>query len=90
MEPNVGGNDRIARLIVGPILILAGIAGYVGVLALAVGPVPQALASVIVLLVGVILLVTGVVAKCPLNGILGINTRRANSSEETETMQRSS
>lgn len=76
MKKNVGGADRIARLVVGPILILAGIAGYVGVFVLAVGPVPQALASVIVFLVGTILLVTGLVQQCPLNKLLGLDTYR--------------
>lgn len=74
MQKNVGGMDRIVRLIVGPLLILAGIAGYVGSLGLAVGPVPQALASVIVFLVGAILLVTGAVRTCPLNRLLGFDT----------------
>lgn len=76
MIKNVGGNDRIARLIIGPILVLVGIAGYAGFLGLAIGPLPQALTSVIVLLVGLILLVTGLVQKCVLNRILGINTAR--------------
>jgi hypothetical protein len=76
MKKNVGGRDRTARLVVGPLLILAGIAGYVGFLGLAVGPLPQALTSVIVFLVGAILLVTGVVQTCPLNRLLGVNTYR--------------
>jgi hypothetical protein len=75
MEKNVGGADRIARLVLGPLLILAGVAGYAGLLALAVGPFPQALTSVVVFLVGVILLVTGLVQKCPMNRLLGFNTR---------------
>lgn len=79
MEKNVGGFDRIARLVVGPLLVLAGIAGYVGVLVLAFGPVPQALASVLVFLVGVILAVTGITQKCPLNRILGFDTYRPES-----------
>ena len=74
MQKNVGGMDRIARLVVGPVLILVGIAGYAGLLALAVGPVPQALVSVIVLLVGAVLLVTGLVQRCPLNRLLRFDT----------------
>lgn len=84
MNKNVGGTDRIARLIVGPILILVGIAGFAGLLVLAVGPLPQALTSVIVVLVGAVLLVTGLVQKCPLNGILGFNTYRRKGPGESE------
>jgi len=84
MNKNVGGMDRIARLVFGSILVLVGIAGYVGLLVLAVGPLPQALTSAIVLLVGVILLVTGVIQKCPLNRGLGFNTYRQKKSSESE------
>lgn len=84
MKKNVGGMDRIARLVIGPVLGLAGIAGYAGVLGLAVGPLPQALTSVIVFLVGMILLVTGLVRTCPLNRLLGYNTARKGDSEDSE------
>ncbi len=84
MNKNVGGMDRLARLVIGPILVLAGIAGYAGLLVLAVGPLPQALTSVLVLLVGMILLVTGLIQKCPLNRILGFNTYRQKGSRESE------
>lgn len=30
MKKNVGGFDRIARLVIGPVLLVAGIAGYAG------------------------------------------------------------
>lgn len=85
MHENVGGMDRIARLLVGPILVLVGVAGYAGIFALAVGPLPQALTSILVVLVGGILVVTGLVQKCPLNRVLGFNTYRqqeATTSEE--------
>lgn len=84
MQKNVGGTDRIARLVVGPVLILAGIAGYAGLLALAVGPLPQALTAGIVLLVGAVLLVTGLIQRCPLNRVLGFNTYRRKVARETE------
>ncbi|MEF8791600.1 MAG: DUF2892 domain-containing protein [Haloarculaceae archaeon] len=82
MEKNVGGTDRIARLVIGPVLVLAGVAGYAGLLVLAVGPFPQALTSVIVFLVGGILLVTGLVRKCPLNRALGLDTHRQEEARE--------
>ncbi len=75
MQKNVGGADRIARLVLGPLLILAGVAGYAGLLVLAFGPLPQALTSVVVFLVGAILLVTGLVQKCPMNRLFGFDTR---------------
>lgn len=84
MNKNVGGMDRPARLVFGPVLLLAGIAGYAGVLALAVGPLPQALTSAIVLLVGAVLLVTGLVRKCPLNRILGFDTYHPKESSESD------
>lgn len=74
MQKNVGGADRIARLVIGPVLLVAGIAGYVGLFALAVGPLPQALTSVVVVLAGAILLGTGLLRTCPLNKLLGVNT----------------
>jgi len=74
MQKNVGGADRIARLVVGPALILVGIAGYAGLFTLAVGPLPQALTAVVVFLIGTVLLVTGLVQKCPMNGLLGFDT----------------
>lgn len=77
MEKNVGGFDRIARLVVGPVLLVAGIAGYAGWLGLAVGPVPQALAAVIAFLIGAVLVVTGAVQTCPMNRLVGIDTFRS-------------
>lgn len=81
MQKNVGGLDRIARLILGPVLVLAGVAGYAGLVTLAVGPVPQALASALVVLVGAILVVTGAVQRCPINRLLGVNTYREPAAE---------
>lgn len=84
MKKNVGGVDRIARLVIGPILVLAGLAGYAGLLVLAVGPLPQALTSVVVFLIGAILLVTGLVQKCPINLLLGFNTYRQHETGESD------
>ena len=72
----MGGYDRIGRFVIGAILVVAGAAGYAGMVSLSVGPVSQALVSVIVALVGVVLLVTGYTQKCPINQALGINTLR--------------
>lgn len=74
MEKNVGGYDRIGRFVIGAILVLAGIVGYAGVIRVAVGPLPQALTSVVLVLIGAILLVTGYLQKCPINTLIGMNT----------------
>ena len=76
MERNVGGYDRIGRLVIGALLVLAGIAGYAGLLTVAVGPVPQALAALVLLVVGAVLLVTGYVQQCPIWAASGVNTLR--------------
>lgn len=76
MDKNVGGLDRIARLIVGTLLLVVGVAGYAGFVRLAIGPVPQALAALLVVLVGLILLVTALTRTCPLNRLFGIDTYR--------------
>jgi hypothetical protein len=74
MEPNVGGMDRRARLVIGVLLMaLAGV-GYAGAVGLAVGPLPQALTAVGIGLIGLVLLVTGAVQRCPINTVLGIDT----------------
>ena len=77
MEKNVGGYDRIGRFVVGALLVVGGIAGYAGMLRLAIGPVPQALMALILVLIGVILVVTGYTQKCPINSVLKINTSRS-------------
>lgn len=76
MERNVGGYDRIGRLVIGAILVLVGAAGYAGMVRVAIGPVSQALAAVILVLIGLVLLVTGYTQQCPINRGLGINTLR--------------
>ncbi|GAB6861513.1 hypothetical protein JCM17092_16020 [Haloplanus litoreus] len=74
VNKNVGGYDRLGRSVIGAVLLVVGIVGYVGLLRVAVGPVPQALMALILVVVGAILLVTGYTQKCPINSILGLNT----------------
>jgi NhaP-type Na+/H+ or K+/H+ antiporter len=68
MEKNVGGLDRTARLIIGVMLGLGGVAALLGYWA--VGAVIGAVS----LLIGAILLVTGTTQKCPINEAAGIDT----------------
>lgn len=88
MERNVGGYDRIARLVVGPVLVVLGAASLAGILAPATGTLGLALA-VGALLVGAVLTVTGVTQRCPLNDLVGLNTYRggseSGSTDEGET-----
>ena len=70
MEQNVGGMDRTARLIAGPVLLLVGVAALLKAVpgGMAVGAVG--------LLLGVVFTVTGLTRTCILNKILGIDTSR--------------
>ncbi|WP_436926491.1 YgaP family membrane protein [Halosimplex amylolyticum] len=80
MEKNVGGYDRIARLVLGPILIIAALAVYFEVLAVA-GLLGAALV-VAGLLVGAVFVVTGATQVCVLNRLLGIDTYRGRTGED--------
>ncbi|MFC7058642.1 YgaP-like transmembrane domain [Halovenus salina] len=68
MEQNVGGFDRTARLVAGPILAVVGLLIVAGVVSAAL-PLGAAL-----LLVGVVLLGTGLTQRCIINQVLGVNT----------------
>jgi len=63
MAKNVGTVDRVIRIILGLVLVGAGIAGFVSVPWL-----------YIVLLIGVILLLTGIMQRCPAYTLLGLST----------------
>ena len=76
MEPNVGGVDRTVRLVLGLVLLVLGVAGYAGLVWVAVGPLPQFLTSVLLALLGAVLLVTGLTRQCPINRLLGVDTTR--------------
>ncbi len=82
MQKNVGGYDRIARLTLGPILIIAVAAVFGGFVTLATGLLGAALLWV-GLVVGAVFLVTGTTQKCPLNSVIGLNTYRGDADEMT-------
>ncbi|MDO9550585.1 MAG: DUF2892 domain-containing protein [Methanoregula sp.] len=63
MVKNVGMVDRVIRIILGLVLIGAGMAGLVSTPWL-----------YIVLLIGVILLLTGIMQRCPAYTLLGFST----------------
>jgi hypothetical protein len=84
MEKNVGGYDRIARFIVGPVLIVAGAAMLTGLLTIATGTLGFVVA-VAALLVGGVLTTTAITQKCPLNRALGFNTYKGETKTEPDT-----
>jgi hypothetical protein len=69
MEQNVGGLDRTARLVAGPVLLVVGLASLAELLPLG------ATVGVVAAVVGVVFLATGLSRRCLLNSLLGIDTR---------------
>lgn len=74
MDRNVGGTDRIVRLVLGAVLVALGAAGYAGLVWVAIGPFPQFLTSVVLALIGIVLLASGLARWCPFNKLLGRDT----------------
>lgn len=70
---NVGGLDRIFRLILGVVLIALA---YFGVL--------SETSEMIAYVIATVAIVSGVVKFCPSNAIFGINTNTVKSSKSTE------
>ena len=68
MQQNVGGLDRIARITIGPVLVLAAVAAFTGSVALG------AIVGAAALVAGASLLVTGTTRKCPANELAGVDT----------------
>ncbi|MBS4098813.1 MAG: DUF2892 domain-containing protein [Sulfuricella sp.] len=64
MKCNVGGIDRVGRIVVGIVLLLVGI----------LMPSLETTVRIIILAVAAIALITAVVRFCPANGLLGIDT----------------
>lgn len=63
MKRNVGGIDRIARIVIGIVLLVVGVAAPIGMTW-----------QIVALVIAAIALVTATVRFCPANAILGINT----------------
>jgi len=84
MQKNVGGYDRLARFVLGPILVIVGLAHALEVLTIASGTLGLAIAAAAIL-VGAVFLVTATTQKCPLNSILGFNTFTSKSTDDTES-----
>lgn len=72
VEKNVGGYDRIARAVLGPVLLLVAIAGLAGLLMETT--MPLMVGFVVLLVVGAVLSFTAYTQECMLNQTLGIDT----------------
>jgi hypothetical protein len=68
VEQNVGGYDRIARLLAGPLLLAVGLASLAELLPLSI-PV-----GVVATVIGLVFVLTGTTQFCILNSLLGIDT----------------
>jgi hypothetical protein len=66
---NVGGNDRLVRILVGIILLALTLTPFGGGIAAAIGGWIWVLTAV-----GAVLLLTGLLNFCPAYTLLGINT----------------
>ena len=84
MDKNVGGYDRIARLVFGPVLLVVGAAGLAGILTIVAGTTGLLIAGAL-FVIGAVLLVTGVTQRCALNDLLG----RDSYSEQAEATSES-
>jgi ABC-type transport system involved in multi-copper enzyme maturation permease subunit len=73
MKANVGGVDRVVRLVVGIVLLALGI--------FAISGVWQWLS----IIVGAILLLTSLISFCPINSLLGVNTAKKGEEEAPRT-----
>lgn len=74
MIQNVGGYDRLARLVLGVLLVAVGIVGFVGLVDLAVLGLPALAVGIVAVLLGLALLVTGWMRTDPVTAALGIDT----------------
>ena len=82
MQKNVGGYDRTARFVLGPILILVGISAFAGLITLAAGTLGLVLAGA-AFVVGAVLTTTATTQKCPLNAAIGMNTYKQHDGGQT-------
>jgi len=74
MERNVGGTDRIVRLVVGGLSLVLALAGFAGLVTYQVGPITTTVGSALLGALGALLVVTGTLGQCAINDLLGIDT----------------
>ena len=66
MKPNVGGIDRIGRIVIGIVLLVVGFAAPIGMTW-----------QIVVFAIAAVALVTALVGFCPANALLGIDTSKS-------------
>jgi ABC-type transport system involved in cytochrome bd biosynthesis fused ATPase/permease subunit len=76
MEKNVGGLDRKARLVLGPILVAVGVAIVTGYFNIGLAGTLGLVVTAVILVAGAIFVITGTTQKCPANEVAGINTHK--------------
>ena len=68
MERNVGGFDRTARLVAGPLLALVGVAALLGTIP------GGTVVGVALLVVGLVFVGTGLTQRCLIHRVFGFDT----------------
>ncbi|MCT9095996.1 DUF2892 domain-containing protein [Haloarchaeobius sp. HME9146] len=76
MERNVGSTDRLVRLALGAVLLVAAAVVAAGVVSLGSGTVATVVAPLLLAVVGLVMLVTGYTQSCPAYGLIGMRTLR--------------
>lgn len=84
MEKNVGGYDRIARLVLGPVLGTLSLAALAGYLSLAVGPLSTGVVAALFGIVSLVFIITGLTQQCVVNRVFGRNTYTDEISADTD------
>lgn len=74
MNRNVGGYDRIARLVGGPVLVAIGVALAAGYLNVGPSGTVGLAVTALVIVAGAVFLVTGTTRKCPIHAATGMDT----------------
>ncbi|WP_435363307.1 YgaP-like transmembrane domain [Haloarchaeobius sp. DYHT-AS-18] len=76
MERNVGSTDRLVRLALGAVLLVAAAVVAAGVVSLGSGTVATVVVPLLLAVVGLVMLVTGYTQSCPAYALVGMRTLR--------------
>lgn len=74
MDKNVGGFDRTWRIVVGPLLIVVGLAVFAGLLSLGSGTLMGLIVPALLVVFGAVFTWTAQTQQCPVNQAIGRNT----------------
>ncbi|WP_439025720.1 YgaP family membrane protein [Haloarchaeobius sp. DT45] len=76
MERNVGSTDRLVRLALGVVLLVAAIVVGAGVFSVGSGTTATVGIPLLLAVVGIVMLVTGYTQSCPAYSLVGMRTLR--------------